>query len=318
MRTFLGFCLLSLVWSAPVLGREIFVDNNAGDDRFSGQQPRSTTDLSGPVRTIANALRLAGAGDVIVLAKTAAPYRESISLVGSRHSGTVKEPFVIRGNGAVLDGTAPVPARAWEPYKAAVFRFRPVQAGYQRLFLDGRPAVQVAVTSADRARSAPPELKPRQWCSLGGYLYFCVERSKLPADYQLTYARQQTGITLYHVDYATVADLTVQGFQVDGISLANSARHVSLMRVSCRDNGRSGVTVGGASLAAIEGSRLGGNGQAQLLTLAYSETHLHDTKLLSDTAPGWVDQGGRVYRDAELIKGGLDEFHPQVKPESKP
>jgi hypothetical protein len=312
MRTFLGICLVSVLWATPAVGREIFVNNSVGDDRFTGQQSRGSTDLSGPVRTIAKALRLAGAGDIIVLAKTNAPYRESISLVGSRHSGTAKEPFMIRGNGATLDGTAPVPGKAWEPYEGAIFRFRPVQTGYQQLFLDGRPAVQVAVA---QSAVGPPEMKPRQWCALGGYIYFCVERTKLPADYQLTCARQQAGITLYQVDYATVTELVVQGFQVDGISLPNSARHVSLMGVVCRDNGRSGVTVGGASSAAIEGSRLGGNGQAQLLTLPYSETHLHNTELLSNTAPAWVDQGGRVYRDAELLKGGLDEIHPPVKRE---
>jgi hypothetical protein len=315
MRTILGLCLVSVLWSSSTLGREIFVDNTIGDDRFAGQRPRSSTDLAGPVRTIAKALRLAGAGDIIVLAKTNMPYRESISLVGSRHSGTSREPFMIRGNGAVLDGTAPVPVTAWEPYKGPIFRFRPVLTGYQRLFLDARPAVQAPVgQSAD----APPDLKPRQWCSVGGYVYFRVERTKLPADYQLTYSRQQTGITLYHVDYATIAELTVQGFQVDGISLPNSARHVSLMNVACRHNGRGGVTVGGASSAAIEDSRLGGNGEAQLLTLPYSETHLHNSQLLSDTAPAWVDQGGRVYRDAELLKGGLDEFHPPAKAERKP
>ncbi len=318
MRTCLGFCLALVLWSTPAPGREIFVDNVSGDDRFTGQQSRSTADLSGPVRTIAKALRLAGAGDVIVLAKTNAPYRESISLVGSRHSGTAKEPVhdprqrrhsgrlrpgACKGMGILQGGDLPFPPAA-DRLPAIVPRRPAGGAG-------GRG-------SGDRSRSAPPELKPRQWCLLGAYIYFCVERTKLPADYQLTYTRQQTGITLYHVDYATIADLTVQGFQVDGINLFNTARHVSLLDVRCRDNGRSGVAVGGASSVAIEGSRLGGNGQAQLLTLPYSETHLHNTELLSDTAPAWVDQGGRVYRDAELLEGGRDQFRPAAKREQKP
>ena len=133
MRTFVGFCLALTLWSTPALGREIFVDNVSGDDHFTGQQPRGTADLSGPVRTIAKALRLAGSGDIIVLAKTNDPYRESISLVGSRHSGTAKEPFVIRGNGAILDGSAPVPAKAWEPYQGGDLPF-PAAA-------DGLPAI---------------------------------------------------------------------------------------------------------------------------------------------------------------------------------
>ncbi len=314
MRVFFGFCLMMLLCSAAA-GREIFVDNVAGDDRFTGQQPTHDAGLAGPVQTIARALTLAGGGDIIMLAKTKSPYRESISLVGSRRGGTAKEPFVIRGNGAVLDGSAPVPPKAWESYQGAIFRFRPRQIGHQQLFLDGRPAAQVAVGCS---AVGPPELKPRQWCSLGVYIYFCVDPTKLPGDYPLSCTSLQTGITLYQVDFATVADLTVQGFQVDGINCANNARHVSLLGVTCRYNGRSGVTVGGSSLAAIENSQLTDNGKAQLLTLPYSETHLRDVKLSSKTAPGWVDRGGRVYRGAERLEGGQDEFHPPPAGEQKP
>ena len=38
MRTCLGFCLALVLWSTPAPGREIFVDNVGGDDRFTGQQ----------------------------------------------------------------------------------------------------------------------------------------------------------------------------------------------------------------------------------------------------------------------------------------
>ena len=79
-------------------------------------------------------------------------------------------------------------------------------------------------------------------------IYFCVESSKLPGDYNLSYARDPTGVTLFHVDYVLIADLTVQGFQLDGINLQNSARDVTIVDVTCRGNGRSGIAVGGASL----------------------------------------------------------------------
>ena len=295
MRILSGLCLFIALWAGPVLGRDIYVDNVAGNDRSTGRQATPATDLSGPVQTIAKALRLAEAGDTVVLAKTGSPYCESISLVGNRHSGTAQQPFMIRGNGATLDGAQAVPRKVWESYRGPVFRFRPLHVGYQQLYLNGRPAVRVVLAKADSPSADPPELKPLQWCSLGGYIYFCVEQTKLPADYRLTYACQQTGITLSYVEYATISDLTVEGFQLDGINLANTARRVSLFGVTCRRNGRSGVTVGGASSVALENCHLADNGEAQLLTLPHSETHLRDTKLSSKTAPGWVDQGGRVY-----------------------
>jgi hypothetical protein len=291
------------------------VNNESGDDRFTGQVARDPGGAGGPVRTLAKALRLAGPGDTIILAKTDAPYRESLSLVGSRCSGNSLQPFTIQGNGAILDGSAPAPAEAWEHYKGAIFRLRSRSAGYAQLFLDGRPAVRVI---AAQAAKSPPELQPRQWCALDGRIYFCVDRTKLPGDYKLSYAHDRTGITLFHVERVRIADLIVQGFQVDGISLYNSARDVSLSNVTCRGNGRSGIAVGGASQVTIDASLLGNNGQAQLLTLPYSEVHVRNTHLLSNTAPGWVDQGGRVTIDGHRVEGGLDEFRPAAARERKP
>ena len=316
MRTFVAFCLVLSLNLASVAGRTIYVDNVTGDDRFAGLQPRSDTlDQSGPVRTIAKALRLAGGGDTIVLAKTDQPYRESITLVGSHNSGSAQRPFAIRGNGAVLDGSSPVPLDAWEHYDGAVFRFRPPRMGCGQLFLDGRPAVRVF---ASRSAGRLPKLEARQWCLLDGEIYFRVDQTKLPSDYELSYAHSQTGVTLFHVDHVLIADLTVQAFRLDGINLYNSARNVAIVDVTCRGNGRSGIVVGGASAARIDGSLLGDNGQSQLLTLPCSETHVYRSDLLSNTAPGWADQGGHVYFDGKQGEGGLDEFQPAVEGENQP
>ena len=315
MRILHSLCTVLALCVTPAMARDIFVDNTAGDDRSTGGQPSNSTFQNGPVRTITRGLRLAGNGDSIVLANTGVPYRESLSLVGSPHSGLPREPFIIRGNGAVLDGSAPVPPQAWEHYRGAVFRFRPPQMGSEQLFLDDRPAVRV---QASRTAIEPPQLEPGQWCLLRGQIYFCVEPTKLPGDYRLSYASLQTGITLFHVDYVAITDLTVQGFRLDGINLFNSARNVSIMGVTCRGNGRSGLTVGGASLVEVNLSGLGDNGEAQLLTLPLSETHLRGTQLLGNTAPGWVDRGGRVYLGDKRLEGGLGELQPETAQEQKP
>jgi hypothetical protein len=304
--------VLTVVLAGSVASaRDIYVDNVDGDDAFTGRQTENLPDRSGPVRTIARALELAATGDRIVLAKTGEPYRESVSLMGSRHSGYSYRPFVIEGNGAILDGSAPVPPEAWEHYQGPVYRFRPQRLAYQQLFLNDRPVVRVPATAlADRL----PELGPLEWCLYGGYIYFSVEPNtvKRPEDYALSCAHQRVGITLYHVSQVAIANLTVQGFQLDGINAFNTARDVTIAGVTCRGNGRSGIAVGGASQVVIQACLLGDNGAAQLLTLPYSETGLQNTVLLSNTAPGWVDQGGRVYLDGKRIEGGLDELAPKV------
>ncbi len=302
------------------LARDIFVNNRSGDDRFTGHQRQPSSGGAGPVRTIEKALRLAQHGDRIHVENTGEPYRESLSLVGGRHSGDAEQPFVLAGNGAVLDGTAPVPSHAWEHYggpkpsdsrKAEdwlpVFRFQPPRVQYQQLFLVGRPVSRVA---ADASADFPPKLGPLQWCLHRGYIYFAVERDRLPADYALSYAARPAGISLLAVQHVVIQDFVIQGYHLDGIHALESCRMVRIHRVTCRGNGRSGIAVGGASLVDIEQGLIGDNGFAQLLTRPDSETHLRNTELLSNTAPAWVDEGGKVFRDGQEIVGGLDDFAP--------
>ena len=303
MKKSARFLVAWLLLVCPAAGRDIFVDNIGGDDSFTGVQPRNMPDRTGPLRTIAKALRLANSGDRIILTNNDEPYRESVSLVGSRHSGYAQIRFTIEGNGAILDGSAPVPPKAWEHYRGAVFRFRPAGQAHQQLFLDERPAIRVV---GNPMAGAAPELENLEWCLHRGYIYFCVEPEKLPEDYNLTYAQKTTGITLYHVHDVSIVDLTVQGYQLDGINVFNSGRQVYLTGVTARGNGRSGVTVGGASNVQMEVCIIGNNGRAQLLTLPLSETQVRNSQLFSNTAPARLDRGGRVYIDGKLIEGQLD------------
>lgn len=305
--------LLAVVSVSQAAARDIHVNNLDGDDAFTGGIAESMPDRSGPVRTIARALELASTGDKIVLTNTGQPYRESVSLMGSRHSGYSFRPFTIEGNGSILDGTAPVPAEAWEHYQGPVFRFRPPRLAHQQLFLNERPASQVV---ASRWADRPPELGPLEWCLYNGHIYFSIEpdTTNLPKDYPLTYTHLPVGITLYHVQRVAITNLTVQGFQLDGINLANSAREVTIADVKCRGNARNGISVGGASQVVIKKCLVGDNGSAQLLTLPYSETGVQNTELLSNTAPGWVDQGGRVYVEGKRVEGGLEELAPEAAP----
>lgn len=276
------------------MARDIFVSNVAGDDRRLGQDPQGTTPDNGPVHSIAKALRLAQPGDRIVLAATGQPYRESISITGNRLSGSQSTPFTIQGNGAILDGSAPVPGRAWQHYLGNTFRFRPARLGFQQLFIDDRPAEQRPVASPE---GTVPELEPREWCLAGGYLYFCVDEGKLPQDYRLTHAALPVGITLHQVRGVTIDNLIVQGFQLDGINVHDGAFEVLLQGVTCRGNGRSGVSVGGSSRARIVDSLLGDNGAAQLRVDGYSHTAVESSQLIENTAPAVLQEGGELTVD---------------------
>jgi hypothetical protein len=142
-RSHAASVLLALSLVSAATAKDVYVNNVEGDDAFRGEGRRNLSDRSGPVRTIARALELASQGDRVILANTGEPYRESITLTGSRHSGYATRPFILQGNGAILDGSAPVPAEAWEHYRGPVFRFRPPRLAHQQLFLNDRPLVRV-------------------------------------------------------------------------------------------------------------------------------------------------------------------------------
>lgn len=283
--------ILCAVLATAASAREIYVDNVGGDDMFDGSSPKSRTGVTGPCRTIARALRGAGRCDQIVLANTGVPYRESITLQAGPHSGVPGRPFQILGQGAILDGAAPVPTRAWEHVRGEVFRFPPPRKAYQLLFLDGKPASRVW---ADPFSLHLPDLKPLQWCLFDRHLYFRTEQGQLPQHYPLTYSALPVGITLYEVRHVVIADLTVQGFQLDGINAHDGVTDAALRGVVCRGNARSGIAIGGSSQVTIEGCLVGNNGTAQVRTEGESHTRIVDSELLDNTAPPLVREGGEV------------------------
>ena len=306
-------CVVWLLLAVPAPARDVLVSNVSGDDRNTGHDWQSTAERIGPIRTIRRALELTQFGDRVVLANTQQPNRESVGLVGVRHGGGKFTPFILLGNGAILDGSAPVPP-VWEHFEEAVFRFHPNAGGPQQLFLRDRP---VPLVPADFNAGRPPKLKPLQWSLVQGEIYFCVEKDKLPADYALTYTSKETGITLYHVEQVAILDLIVQGFRLDGINL-NTARSVQIKGVTSRGNGRYGIAVGGASQVDIEDCTLGQNARAQLFTAANSETHLRASDLLPLTAPAWVDEGGLFYLNDKRLQGGLEKISREEKDAAKP
>ena len=117
---------------------------------------------------------------------------------------------MIVGNGAVLDGSAPVPVHQWTHVGGGVYRFRPPQMGFQQLFLDDRPAAQVAV---DHRPPARPSSSPANGASSRATSSSASMPGKLPINHQLTYASLPTGITLFQVDRVTISGLTVRRYQ---------------------------------------------------------------------------------------------------------
>ena len=282
---------LLLAFAARADGRDIFVDNAIGDDLLDGSVPMAITDRAGPTRTLAKALRLAQNGDAIVLAKTGRHYRESISLVGGDHGGNIVNEFIILGNGATLDGSFPAPPDAWEHYSGDVYRMQPERMAFAQLFIDDKPAIRRELPS-DRLRA--DQLGVREWDLHGGHLYFRTSPNRSIYGYNLSYTGRPVGITLYKVRRVLIADLVIQGFQLDGVNAHDGAVDCTLERLVCRGNGRSGVAVGGSSQVVLRDCSLRYNGVSQLWTEGRSLTQLINCDLSETTAPAIHSTGGDV------------------------
>lgn len=279
--------------------KDVYVNNVAGDDHNTGQLERSASPGSGPTKSIQRALRLADAGDRIVIANTGQAYYECVTVQGDENSGSKSFPFIIEGNGAVIDGTAAVPEGEWRPVAETktIFALEPDRYQHQQLFLDGKPLAQdVSILSQYQLGL----LKPEHWTYLHRCLILRTANDKLPRDYNLSYSAHPVGVTLYRVRHVVVRNLTVQGFQLDGVNAHDNAFDCRLEDVRLRGNGRSGLSVGGASRIELAGSTLGDNGVAQIRTEGWSTTKVIRSELLVTRSPAWSIEGGRLYVDGEL------------------
>ncbi|MCC7084969.1 MAG: right-handed parallel beta-helix repeat-containing protein [Pirellulales bacterium] len=293
-----AFSGLLLALGLPAAARDLYVNNVSGDDLFDGLAAEWEYPGHGPNQTIWRALRSALPGDHINLAKTSEPYRESISLVGSRRSGHVLHRFVLEGSGATLDGSRLVPPGAWRFVRGEVFRFQPERMDFQQLFRDGLPLVERPYSSIFDHKL---ELDPLQWALADGWIYFRAEKGRVPQDYRLSYASLRTGITAYQVEGIEISNLIVQGFQLDGIHLNDAVGPSVISGVIARGNGRSGIAVSGVSDVVLEGCLLGDNGHYQLLVQEFGKVNLLNCNLLDNTGPKWkIRNSGKLRIDGEI------------------
>lgn len=292
LRKIVTLGLFGLVGWLPcdlVVARDIFVDNQIGEDGREGATADPAGEVSGPVATIRRAMKLAGPGDRIILANTGEPYRECVTIQGYHRSGFhASYPLTLEGNGAVLDGSIPIDDNAWESVGNDLWRTQPKRMSYQVLLLDGQPAKRIPM---ERGARELPELKPLEWCLSGGHIYFRVEPRRWPGSYAPACAGHPVGITLYDVRHVLIRGLTVRGYALDGISAADKAFDVRLSEVITRDNGRSGIAVGGSSRVVVDTSVSESNHESQLHAEGWSHVALNEVELNAETAPAIDKQG---------------------------
>ena len=207
--------------------------------------------------------------------------------------GTATEPFTIVGNGATLDGSEPANPIGWRPHPhvPGLWEYLRTPPGGGLLLLANQPLERVHAANGPVQLA---DLKPLQWTRQNGQFYLCTAVDRGPRDYPLWVTVQTTGITLYDVQHVVIENLTVRGFRLDGINAHDRASDVQLKNVTTIENGRSGVSVGGASRVRLETCESHGNGVAQLRTEGRSQLTLQNVTADATTAPAIDSDGGRV------------------------
>ena len=295
MRNALSFALavLSLAVVGPILAADLYVDNLAGDDRNNGQGAATSGRGNGPVRTIDKALRLARAGDRLFINPNGGePYRECLTLQGGAHSGFGDMVLEIVGNGAVLDGSLALAGAQWEVLGEDLYSVSPPKKAQQQLFLDGQPAARVKAPD-----ERLPELLPRQWCLVKGQIVLKTEPGRRPESYHASCGGHPVAITLYEVHDVVIRDLTIRGYQLDGVNAHDTAIRCDLVGIDSSHNGRSGFSIGGASRVRLDRCTAAGNGEAQVRTEGYSRTHIVGGTFDEATAPALVQERGKVTKE---------------------
>ena len=211
---------------------------------------------------------------------------------GGRHSGTGDFPFEIFGNGATLDGRITLADNDWEYVAANVFRTRPPLMSYQQVFLGDAVAVRRFVEN-DKF----PALEPLQWVLLDGWIYFRVEPDKVPQSYELSCCGEQAGITLYDVTDVIVRDLVVRGYQLDGVNCHDTVRRSDLVDLKSIENGRSGISIGGASRVRVDSCIAAGNGAAQMRVEGFCIVQTVANVFDAASAPAIVREGGTIIEE---------------------
>ena len=286
----LATALLLLVAAGIVDARDLVVDNVAGSDSQNDRGQVYGPITNGPYLTINRALRAAMPGDRIVLTNTGEPYRECVSLVGWKHSGMPGKPFEIVGNGATLDGSAAPADQRWQHVGQDTWELVPSPPGYGLLTMGGKPLEHQTLPEGNLNN-----LQPLSWTRQGPRIYFRSQPNYGPFQYPLEVSDQTTGLTLYDVHHVVIRDLVVRGYRIDGININDRCAEISVLGVTTRQNGRSGITLAGASDAKIGATLSEQNGESQLRVEGRAVAYLGNVDFVAGKAEETVREGaGRV------------------------
>lgn len=271
----------SATWAAdlkvttPGQRRNIHVDPVLGNDGANGlaQKPSAT---NGPVKTIAQAIRLAQPGDTIHLQPVV--YRDWAAFFDK--SGAPGRPITLDGHGATLDGCDPLDPAAWKEVAPGLFRHDDLlpltDAIVDRWFfvMEGKlNRMRRCSKGPSEPLKSPESLQPGEWtfvkdaertkAARAGYIHgsFWI---RLPPGQSLAAAKIEVPVRMAGVlmhgksSHLVVKNLTATRPYNDGFNLVD-CRDVVFENIRAIDCGDDGISAHGECRYRVDGFTSIGN-----------------------------------------------------------
>jgi hypothetical protein len=299
--------LLAAALTVARLGAaDLYVDPDLGDDAVDGRAAAPVAGGSGPVRTIAHGLSLAGAGDTLHLAPRAKPYRESV-IIKNRH-GEADRPIVIDGHGAVLTGCDPLRPEDWQAESGGIYRSDTLYAilhgdetVIDRVFflVDGRQQRMGRTSKGSKAPfKQPAELQVGEWTFVAENKAFYVRiadgRSLADCGFQAPVRKNGVAISGSDNAHLLIRGLSVRNFLNDGFNVHNRTRDVRFQAVSAFGCGDDGFSAHEDCECEVDGFLASGNSTG-FANIGQSRVHLSNALLLDNIGYEIYQTGASVF-----------------------
>jgi hypothetical protein len=252
---FLVLIAMMTTWSggsqaAEPAGRDYYVDPALGNDTSDGRSAK-VNGASGPVKTIARAIKLAAPGDTVHLMPTT--YRESAAF-HNRH-GEPGRPITLDGHGAILEGSDPIDPATWEQVAPGLYRNdKLIRAdlltrddaliGRWFFLFDGKMN-HMGRTSKGKSEplKKPEDLQPGEWTIVKAEhaFYIRIDPAKSLGDYKISAPVRGNGVAIGgDCSHLVVRNVTGTHVYNDGYNIHGKTRDVvfeNIAAIECGDDG---------------------------------------------------------------------------------
>jgi HEAT repeat protein len=218
---------------APQPARQWYVDPEKGDDHLDGLSSEASR-KSGPLKTIALAVRRSGPGDTINLAK--AEYHEQIGFFGQK-SGEPGRPITVDGHGAVIVGSLPLDESQWTKVGPGLYRNDTIYKTILHskwefvdrfsFIFDGKlNRMNHSVKAPKVTWKKPEELQIGEWtyqADDNNSYYLKIDPNRTLADYHIEQPTMVSGVQIDgNISHLVFRNITVTHVVNDGFALRTS------------------------------------------------------------------------------------------------